>query len=168
MSSRILVAIRVAATPERAFDVFTREVDLWWRATPLFRFSSRSPGVLAFEPPIGPNSGGRFTESFDDGTQFEIGRILEWSPGARLAFTWRQASFAEGQETEVDVRFDAIGDETRVTVEHRGWDSVPQDHVARHTFPNAVFLQRHAEWWQALLGSFKKCAAKPDVDRFTA
>jgi hypothetical protein len=30
--------------------------------------------------------------------------------------------------------------ETRVTVEHRGWDSVPQEHVARHGFPDAVFL----------------------------
>ncbi len=156
MTSRVFVAIRVAATPERAFDVFTREIDLWWRATPLFRFTPRSPGKLAFEP----RSGGRFIETSDDGTQFEIGRIVEWSPGVRLTFTWRQASFSEGQETEVEVRFDAIGDETRVTVEHRGWDSVPQEHVARHTFPNAVFLQRHGEWWQILLRSF--------ANRFTA
>jgi hypothetical protein len=38
-----------------------------------------------------------------------------------------------------------------VTVEHRGWDSVPAAHVARHGFPDAVFLRRHAEWWQGLL-----------------
>jgi len=32
---------------------------------------------------------------------------------------------------------------------------VPQGHVARHGFPNTLILQRHAEWWQSLLGSFK-------------
>ena len=94
---------------------------------------------MAFEPHLG----GRLIETGDDGMQFEIGRIVDWSPGARLAFTWRQASFTEGRETEVELRFDAIGDETRVTVEHRGWDSVPQDHVARHAFPNTIFLRRH-------------------------
>jgi hypothetical protein len=52
--------------------------------------------------------------------------------GARLAFTWRQASFAPDQVTRVEVRFDPVGDETRVTVEHIGWDTMPQDHVARH------------------------------------
>lgn len=54
----------------------------------------------------------------------------------------------------VEVRFEAVGDETRVTVEHRGWDTVPQDHVARHHFPDGIFLRRHGEWWQALLGSY--------------
>jgi hypothetical protein len=53
----------------------------------------------------------------------------------------------------VEVTFEAVGDgETRVTVIHAGWDSVPQAHVARHGFPLAVFQMRHAEWWQALLG----------------
>jgi hypothetical protein len=31
---------------------------------------------------------------------------------------------------------------------------VPQKHVARHGFPLGVFQQRHAEWWQALLGNY--------------
>jgi hypothetical protein len=40
-----------------------------------------------------------------------------------------------------------------VTVEHFGWDSIPQDHAARHGFPLGVLQQRLAEWWQVLLGS---------------
>jgi len=44
----------------------------------------------------------------------------------------------------------APSDQTRVTVEHIGWDTIPQDHVARHRFPDAVFLRRHADWWQLL------------------
>ncbi len=58
------------------------------------------------------------------------------------------------------MRFEAVGDETRVTVEHHGWDTVPPEHVARHGFPAPIFLRRHGEWWQALLGSYKAAAAK--------
>jgi hypothetical protein len=63
----------------------------------------------------------------------------------RLAFTWRQESFAPEQLTHVEVRFEPVGDETRVKVEHFGWDGIPQEHVARHHFPDAIFLRRHAE-----------------------
>jgi uncharacterized protein YndB with AHSA1/START domain len=155
ITSRILVSLRVAATPERAFSVFVRDIGAWWRPNDLFRFTTRSPGVLAFEP----EPGGRFTETFDDGEVFEIGRITTWEPGTRLAFTWRQASFAPDQVTQVEVRFDPIGDETRVTVEHIGWDTIPLDHVARHRFPDAVFLRRHAEWWQLLLAAMRQSAS---------
>ncbi len=151
MTSKVLVSLRVAATPERAFAVFTEEIGRWWRPNQLFQFTPRAPGVLAFEP----RSGGAFRETFPDGQVFEIGRITVWEPGARLAFTWRQASFAPGQITDVEVRFEPVGSETRVTVEHRGWESVPQGHVARHGFPDAIFLQRHGEWWQALLRNYR-------------
>ena len=70
-------------------------------------------------------------------------------------FGWRQATFAPSQDTEVEVRFEPVGEETRVTVEHTGWDSVPAAHVARHGFPDALFLTRHGEWWQTLLASYK-------------
>jgi hypothetical protein len=36
-----------------------------------------------------------------------------------------------------------------VTVEHRGWDSVPQDHLARHGFPLVFTNQRQGEQWRA-------------------
>jgi hypothetical protein len=53
------------------------------------------------------------------------------------------------------VSFEPVGLETRVTVAHTGWDTVPAAHVARHGFPNELFLTRHAEWWQALLASMR-------------
>ena len=151
MSSKVLVALRVKATPERAFSVFTAQIGQWWRPNGMFHFTPRSPGVIALEP--GEN--GRLTETLGNGKVFEIGKVRAWEPPHRLVVGWRQAAFTPDQDTEVEVRFEAVGDETRVTVEHRGWDSVPQDHVARHGFPNTVILQRHAEWWQSLLGSFK-------------
>ena len=147
----MLVALRVRATPERAFEAFVGEIGAWWRANPLFAFTPRDPGVLAFEP----GEGGRLTTTLASGKVFEIGRIRAWEPPRRLVFGWRQASFSADQDTEVEVRFDAVGDETRVTVEHTGWDSVPAAHVARHGFANALFLTRHGEWWRSLLGSYK-------------
>ncbi|MGE0045745.1 MAG: SRPBCC domain-containing protein [Hyphomonadaceae bacterium] len=147
--SSVLVALRIKAAPARVFEAFTREIAAWWKPNELFKFTPRAPGVLAFEP----GEGGRLTETLDNGVVFEIGRITAWAPPSRLAFTWRQASFAPEQTTYVEVRFDAVGEDTRVTVEHRGWDAIPRAHAAKHGFPNEVFLERHGEWWRTLLRS---------------
>ena len=152
MSSRVLVALRVACSPQRAFDVFTAEIGGWWRPAALFQFTPRSPGTLAFEG----GEGGRLVERLPGGKVFEVGNVRVWAPPSRLVFGWRQAAFAPDLDTEVEVRFEAVGAETRVTVEHSGWDSVPHDHVARHGFPEAVFLHRHAQWWRTLLVAYKE------------
>jgi uncharacterized protein YndB with AHSA1/START domain len=151
VNSAVIVALRIAAPPARVFTAFTEEIALWWEPNGLFAFTPRAPGRLAFEPGVG----GRFTETLDNGHVFEIGRITVWAPPERLAFSWRQAGFTDGQVTHVDVRFEPLGEETRVTVEHRGWDSVPADHAARHRFPDGVFLTRHGQWWRDLLGSLR-------------
>jgi uncharacterized protein YndB with AHSA1/START domain len=161
MSAKVLVALRVKASPMRVFQVFTADIGAWWRPNALFSFTPRSPGVLAFED---AGQGMRLVERLPSGKVFEIGPVRVWDPGERLVFGWRQASFAPGMDTEVEVRFEPVAGETRVTVEHRGWDTVPVEHVARHRFPDAVFLQRHAEWWRALLTSLASRAAM-DVEQ---
>lgn len=161
MSSKVLVSLRVPASPERAFEAFTRDIALWWRPNGLFRFTPRSPGVIAFET----GEGGRLTETLASGKVFEIGRIRAWEPPHRLVFGWRQATFAPDQDTEVEIRFEAVDDQTRVTVEHTGWDSVPQAHAARHRFPATVFLTRHGEWWQTLLEAYRMRLSRGEDDR---
>ncbi len=143
--------MRVPASPDRAFAAFTGEIGAWWRGNRLFGFTPREPGVLSFEP----GAGGRLIETRAGGKVFEIGKVKVWEPPERLVFGWRQASFAPDVATEVEIRFEPFGAETRVTVEHRGWDAVPADNVALHGFPLVVFLQRHAEWWRVLLDSLK-------------
>lgn len=152
MTSRVLVALRIGASPERVFEAFVSEIDRWWHHNGLFQFTVGRTGRMAFEP--GPD--GRLTETYDDGSVFEVGRIRVWEPPSRLVLSWRQASFSDGQETEVHVRFEPAGDETRVTVEHFGWDAIPQDHVARHGLPLFIFQQRHAEWWRTLLDALRQ------------
>jgi len=155
--SKVLVALRVRASPERAFEAFTREIGAWWRPNGLFAFTPRDPGRLAFEP----GADGRLIETLPGGKVFEIGRVRAWEPPNRLVFGWRQATFTPEQDTEVEVRFEPVGEETRVTVEHVGWEVIPQAHAARHGFPLPLFLTRHAEWWQALLASYKTQAEAP-------
>lgn len=154
--SHVLVSLRVVAAPQHAFHVFVHEISEWWRPNDLFRFERRGSGVLAFEPQLG----GRLMETLADGGTFEIGRITTWEPGKRLGFTWRQEGLAPDQMTHVEVRFEPVGTETRVTVEHLGWDSVPQEHAVRHGFPDAIFLQRLGEWWQMLLAAMARHGAR--------
>jgi activator of HSP90 ATPase len=141
----------VPADPLRAFEAFTQEIALWWQPSDLFQVTPRGDGKLAFEPGVG----GRLVTMLGNGEEFEIGRISVWEPGKCLIFAWRQASFSLEQSTEVEVRFEAVGDETRISIEHRAWDTIPQRHVARHGFPEHVTLQHVADWWRVSLDAFK-------------
>jgi uncharacterized protein YndB with AHSA1/START domain len=145
--SAVVVSLRVKASPTEAFAAFTEEIGQWWRPNALLQLTPRGDGTLRFEP--GPE--GRLITELTNGQIFEIGRILAWAPGERLVFTWRQATFAPEQSTRVEVIFEPVGDETRVTITHRGWESVPQEHAARHGFPLNVLLQRQGEHWRVLL-----------------
>lgn len=154
MTSRVLVSIRVPCSPIQAFEIFTSEIGDWWADSELFRLTPRSPGKLAFEPPTG-DAAGRLVEHLPNGKAFEVGPVRVWSPGERLVVGWRHANFGPDHATEVEVRFEPVGAETRVTVEHRGWDSVPQQHLARHGFPLTLTNQRQGEQWRKGLERLK-------------
>lgn len=158
MTSRVVVSLRVPCSPIQAFDIFTQEIGAWWADAPTFRFTPRSPGQLAFEPPAG-DTPGRLIERLPNGKVFEVGLVRDWRPGERLIVGWRQATFGPYHATEVEVRFEPVGDETRVTVEHRGWDSIPQEHVARHGFPLIRTNQLQGEQWRAGLESLRRHAS---------
>ena len=148
MTSKVYVALRVKATPERAFQAFVEEIGAWWRPSPLFETTPR-PGVLSFEPGVG----GRLIETRAGGKVFEIGRVRALEPPQRLVFSWRQANFPVDLETEVEVGFEPVGDETRVSIEHRGFDRVPVESAARHGFPDQYLLARLAEFWRAQIAA---------------
>ena len=152
------VTVFVAVPPTVAFEVFTREIDRWWRTGPKFRIAGRRRGVLTFEE--GPN--GRLFESFElpSGPRaFEVGRVTAWEPPARLELEWRGVNFKPHEKTLVEVRFQPMRDGTQVTVEHRGWSALPPEHPARHGLQGADFARMIGMWWGELLTSLREYSA---------
>jgi uncharacterized protein YndB with AHSA1/START domain len=147
VTSKVVVALRVAAAPERCFDAFTADIGAWWRPNALFQTTPRAPGVLSFE------GRERLIETLAGGKVFEIGKVKVWDRPSRLVFSWRQVTFPPDLNTEVEVTFTAAGDETRIAVAHSGFERVPQDNAARHTMPDAVLLKHLGEWWREQLQS---------------
>ena len=108
--------VTVTASPARAFETFTARIGLWW---------PKSHHVSAVEPEtvvIEPHPGGRWFERAPDGAECDVGKVLAWEPPARLLLAWQlDANFRYQPDlvTEVEVRFIAEGDATRVEFEHR-------------------------------------------------
>jgi uncharacterized protein YndB with AHSA1/START domain len=149
------VTVMVAVRPEVAFEVFTREVDLWWRRGPKFRPLGRKPGVLAFEG----GGGGRLFEALGGGRApqiIEVGRITAWEPPERLAFDWRNSAFAQGKRTHMEVTFKPIAGKTEVTVEHTGWSSLRESHPARHGLAGAAFARSLGMFWGELMSAMRE------------
>jgi Activator of Hsp90 ATPase homolog 1-like protein len=117
----VTTTVEVAVDPTTAFAIFTEEIGQWWRPGPINWNDPRKAIGIRIEPGVG----GRWIEVYDGATGegFECGRILVWEPGARFIFLYRDAGH-EIDDTEVEIRFEAIDGGTRVTLEHRGWDKV--------------------------------------------
>ena len=96
------------------------------------------------------------SSTYPDGDSFVIGDVRVWDPPRRLVLSWRHASFTADQETELHVRFDPVGEQTRVTVEHFGWEAIPAEHAARHGVSLAAFQLRFGEWWQTMLDALAR------------
>jgi uncharacterized protein YndB with AHSA1/START domain len=149
------ISVFVAVSPRDAFEVFTQEIDLWWRRGVAYRIGGKQPGQLYFEP----GQGGRLFESYEADGQtktFEIGRVTSWEPPSLLVFEWRGVNFKPDEKTVVEVRFKPQGDGTMVSVEHRGWSTLPDDHPVRHGQPSAEFIRRIGLWWGALMTSLRE------------
>lgn len=135
-TDRVTVSVVVTTSPDEAFTIFTTEIDAWWRRSPRHR-RALAESVVRFE-------GDRLVEVSAAGAA-ELGRVLAWEPGKRLAMEWLGPRLIPAGRTVVEVRFEAAGGGTRVTLEHRGWPGlVPGDAAS-----SIVGL-----WWGDLLASY--------------
>jgi uncharacterized protein YndB with AHSA1/START domain len=154
------VSVTVAVAPPLAFEIFTEEIDRWWRRGMKFRQSGARSGILRIEPRVG----GRLFESVDgDGGPhvLEVGRICAWEPPRLLSFTWRSANYAAHEHTEVVVEFAASASGTLVTVTHRGLSALRADHPARHGLQGADFSRMIGLWWGEQMNSLREtCRAR--------
>ncbi len=115
-------SITVAASPQRAFEVFTAGFDSWW---PRSHHIGKSPMTQAVMDGF---VGGRCYSRQEDGTECDWGQILAWEPPFRLVIAW-MITEAWGYQpdlsksSEVEIRFTALSDGgTRVDLEHRGFE----------------------------------------------
>jgi uncharacterized glyoxalase superfamily protein PhnB len=110
-TDRVTATVDVAVDPETAFRIFTEEIDAWWDRGPANFYDGGRALAMRFEPGVG----GRYLEVYNDATgdALEIGRITVWEPGRR--FVYRSSL----DDTEVEIRFEAIDGGTRVSLEQR-------------------------------------------------
>lgn len=101
----------VPLTCQDAFDLFIRELDLWW---PKDSHSTFGPGATLT---VEPHKGGEIRETSQDGRTKIWGRIIAWSPGDYLAFSWFPDT-DEDKATVVAVSFVATQTGTRLELTH--------------------------------------------------
>jgi uncharacterized protein YndB with AHSA1/START domain len=149
------VSVLVEVEPERAFAVFTREIDQWWRRGLRYRIARGDRGVLHLEPKVG----GRLFESFETSAGPKVvstGTVTVWEPPSMLVFEWRAVNFAQDEKTVVEIRFEPASRGTLVTVKHRGWSRIRPDHPARHGMEVGAFLRMMGLWWGDLMTSLRQ------------
>jgi len=105
----------VPAGAEVAFAVFTDEIGAWWPVDLGHSVFGAGAAVNVRERQV--------VETSPDGQDEAVwGTILDWEPPRRLRMTWHPGHGPE-RATEVEVRFEPVGgDQTLVTLEHRGWE----------------------------------------------
>ncbi|MBA3464081.1 MAG: hypothetical protein H0T46_29265 [Deltaproteobacteria bacterium] len=121
--------VRVQVSIADAFEVFTLEIDQWWRTGPAYRIGGKHPGPLHLEPRLG----GRIWQQYGEGGSalHEIGAITAWDPPTLVM---------------------------RVTLEHRGFAALRDDHPVRHGKPIVEFIGELGMWWGSLLTSLRERA----------
>lgn len=113
----------IDTTPDRAFEIFTRDLASWWPAE--YTWSGDVMETIALEP----RQGGRCYELGPHGFQCDWGRVLAWEPGERLVLAWQISPRREpepnpAKASEVEISFNRNGARTMVEFEHR--------HIDRH------------------------------------
>lgn len=105
--------------PAAAFDLYVNQIDVWWPRRGVFPYSfapkNTAPARIQFEP----TPGGRFFETFADGTQYEIGRITRWQPPVLLVYTWRDPTWPGA--TTITATFSALGEGSRFRYQQEGF-----------------------------------------------
>ena len=153
---RVSASVFVAAPPDIAFEVFTEQIDAWWRHGLKFRDGARGLSVLHLEAKLG----GRLFETIsapgsDAAHVVQTGVVTEWNPPRALRIEWRGGNFAPHETTTVSVDFEPRRGGTQVTLVHAGWAALPPDHPVRHGQPVPSFIASTGMWWSDLLTSLR-------------
>jgi uncharacterized protein YndB with AHSA1/START domain len=152
MPAPVRKSIRVAAPPERAFNVFS--VSSWWPKS--HHIGAADLDTLVIQPKVG----GRWYERGIDGAECECGKVLVWEPPARLVLAWQISpdwKYDPDLITEVEVRFVPDGaSATRIELEHRNLERFgARAEVMRQSIDSP-------EGWTGILQLFKQAAEQSE------
>jgi activator of Hsp90 ATPase-like protein len=142
MSTQTLEPVRHAVTvsvpPERAFEVFTREVATWW---PVQTHSiTDAPDAVVFEE----REGGEVYELKGD-ERHHWAWVRAWDPPRRFALEWKVAPEAAAS-TDLEVAFEPHEGGTRVTLVHGGFERLGEEATAGR--------DGYREGWAFVLGRY--------------
>jgi uncharacterized protein YciI len=113
--------IVVDADQDTAFEAFTARIGRWW---PLAELSVHGAGsTVEF-------AGGQIVEQSAGGETAIWGEVTTWDPPGALAFTWHPGR-DPGRASQVRVTFTELGEQTRVRLEHSGWEIFDDPAAAR-------------------------------------
>lgn len=137
MNRPLIRELRLHCSVERAFEVFTSEIDAWW-----------PPGHRRFEHStlhLEARVGGRFFERAPAGDEVVLGEVLRCEPPRSIAYSWRPGALTE--PTEVEVHFETHGDLTSVVIVHGEGRAALGD-----AWPSRVEIFDRS--WREVLGAF--------------
>ena len=130
MIEPIRLAFEVACPVERAFEVWTADIDRWWPA------DHTVTGVGDLLVVLEPRPGGRIFERTPGGVEHDWGEVTIWEPPTRLGYLWH-------------LRRDRA-DATRVEIEHRNWERLGAD--------GETWRDRNRGGWETLLPHYVAAA----------
>jgi uncharacterized protein YndB with AHSA1/START domain len=115
--------VTVESPVERAFRVFTEGMGTWWPLQTHSIAVDQELGQKAVALRVDPREGGSVEEVLEDGSARWWAEIARWEPPHAVVYRWKPNDLPT-PPTELEVRFTADGDRTRVDVEHRGWEGL--------------------------------------------
>ncbi len=141
----VVKTIILPYTLEHVFRTFTNELALWW---PLDKHSSAAmEGETSQALDATLCEDGEIWETDHKGRRHLWGTFTEFTPFTRLRINWHVSRPVE-EATEIMVEFESVGESTKVTLTHSGWEALGHDaetiREGYHTGWDYVFCQRFA------------------------
>jgi uncharacterized protein YciI len=149
----------VDADQETAFEAFTAGIGRWW---PIAELSVHGAGsTVEF-------AGGQIVERSAGGETAIWGAVTTWSPPGALAFTWHPGRSPD-RASQVRVTFTELGEQTRVRLEHEGWENFDDPAAARAEYDQGwpPVLDRYRDDVATVMAS-RQAAEDPSAETWVA
>ncbi|MEZ5844546.1 MAG: SRPBCC domain-containing protein [Hyphomicrobiaceae bacterium] len=135
----IVNSVVLAMDVAQAFDFVTGQISEWW--PPERRHTGdKSSSIFLL-------ASGRFYERASDGREVDLGKVTLWNKPHVIVLDFYIATGPD-HATEVEMRFEAVGSQTRLTVIHR-----PKPESA-HLWDERA--PRYATSWSVVLESLQR------------